>query len=202
MEGDRLRTDPSVGWIDELESLAPNICGSLCTAKYNKAELLEALDDLGAAERIDTLAGILGKKPTWEESAEFTAAIDGSAAWGMRKRRLVLKATSEPSAREVYVREAVFFERKAAVGMLFPSGELEEEGGQRHAAQEDRGQDCADHHSVFVSCCGVSSAVYCAGEAAFEVWGRETTLDSPRKGQGLQSHDCLDVCDIRSSVSM
>ncbi len=156
MEGDRLRTDPSVGWIDELESLAPIICGSLCAAKYNKAELLEALDDLGAAERIETLAGILGKRPTWEESAEFAAAIDGSAAWGMRKRRLVLKATSEPSARELYVKEAVFSVRGRLLSACsFPVASL-----RKRVDKDTKRKKIADKIAQIIILCSFPSAEF------------------------------------------
>ena len=58
---------------------------------------MEVLDDLGAAQLLMKLTGVLKREPTPEELVDFTAMGAGASDHASNRRRIIVSAMDRPS---------------------------------------------------------------------------------------------------------
>ena len=61
---------------------------------------MEVLDDLGAAQLLMKLTGVLKREPTPEELVDFTAMVSGASDHAGKRRRIIVSALDRPSLQE------------------------------------------------------------------------------------------------------
>ena len=130
MELEKLAIGPAYDdeWAKAAEKIARGLFKLLAENGFRKAALFEVLSDVVGLARLEELEGILGRPALPEESRQFTALIEASVPFAVKKRRLLVRSLDDfrlrvqlPQTPTFSTRELLVLKSTKAQSSAFPT---------------------------------------------------------------------------------